>query len=85
MKSRYQNISTMPRRLSSFQPFRCVANNRNSTVDSSDSVEYVSPFEMTLTCEPGLMIAVWMNHGSPRQISISNTFDPTALDTAMSP
>lgn len=40
---------------------------------------------MTFTCEPGLIMAVCMNHGSPRQIRMSKTFEPTAFETAMSP
>ena len=40
---------------------------------------------ITLTVDPGFTMAVWMNHGMPRQTRMSNTLDPIALLTAMSP
>lgn len=35
-----------------------MAKRRKKTVDNSDKVEYANPFEMTLTCDPGDIIAV---------------------------
>lgn len=45
MNNKYQNIKTIPKRLSNFQPFKCVATNKNTTVERSDNVEYVNPEE----------------------------------------
>lgn len=45
----------------------------------------VVPLEITFTCPPGLMMVVCMNHGRPKQIRMSNTFEPTAFETAISP
>lgn len=43
MNKKYQIMSMMPRRLSNFQPFKWTDNNKNTTVDSRLSVEYVKP------------------------------------------
>lgn len=43
MNSRYHTISMTPSRLSSFHPFKCTDANKNTTVESRDSVEYVRP------------------------------------------
>lgn len=43
MNRKYQTINIIPRRLSNFQPFKCTDIRRNTTVDSSDIVEYVNP------------------------------------------
>ena len=40
---------------------------------------------MTLTCEPGFIMAVCINHGRPKHTRISKTFEPIAFDTAISP
>lgn len=113
MNKKYQTIRMTPRRLSSFHPFKCTDNSKNTTVDSSDNVEYVKPrfkvfgkcrnlefesllcnsneyfgalpLEITLTWPPASMIVVWMSHGKPRQIRMSNTLEPTAFETAISP
>lgn len=123
INTKYQIISITPYRRSNFQPFKWVANTKNITVDSKDTVEYVRPgnkrtrifrfiyirqFQIrrtirelnlskfnsilmilprlvTFTCEPGCIIAVCINQGSPRQTRISKTLLPTALLTAMSP
>lgn len=45
----------------------------------------ILPRLVTFTCEPGCIIAVCINQGSPRQTRISKTLLPTALLTAMSP
>lgn len=47
-------------------------------------IRYI-PLLITFTCDPGFIIAVWINHGSPKQTNISKTFEPTAFDIAMSP
>lgn len=47
-------------------------------------VMYVSPLLFTSTGADAFVNAVLINQGRPRQ-SISNTLDPTMLDTAMSP
>jgi len=39
MKNKYQTIRIMPRRLSSFHPFKCVDRIKKTTVEKSDSVE----------------------------------------------
>lgn len=39
MNRKYQTIKMAPRRLSSFQPFKCTDASKNTTVDKSDSVE----------------------------------------------
>lgn len=38
-----------------------MAKSKKKTVDRRDNVEYANPFEITLTCEPGEIIAVCMN------------------------
>ena len=43
------------------------------------------PLLVTDTVDPGLVIAVLMNHGIPRQTRMSKTLLPIALLTAMSP
>lgn len=43
------------------------------------------PLLVTLTWEPGWIMAVWMNQGRPRHTRMSKTLLPTALLTAMSP
>lgn len=39
MKKRYHSIRMMPKRLSSFQPFKWVESIKKTTVEKSDSVE----------------------------------------------
>lgn len=51
----------LPSFLSNFQLFMWTAKSRNKTVVKSESVEYANPLEITLTCEPGAIMAVWMN------------------------
>lgn len=43
MNKKYQTIKMMPRRRSSFHPFKCTDNSKNTTVDNNDNVEYVNP------------------------------------------
>lgn len=39
INKKYQTIKIMPRRRSSFHPFKCTDINKNTTVDNSDRVE----------------------------------------------
>lgn len=55
------------------------------TKTSNVHFNYNLPLEITLTCVPGAIMAVCMNQGKPRQTRISNTFDPTAFEMAISP
>lgn len=43
------------------------------------------PLLLTLSWSLGLVMAVLTNQGTPKHIKISKTFDPTALETAISP
>lgn len=43
MNKKYQTIRMAPRRLSSFHPFKWTDMSKNTTVDSNEIVEYVSP------------------------------------------
>lgn len=46
MNKKYQTIKMIPRRLSSFHPFKWTDSSKNTTVDKSDTVEYVNPIEI---------------------------------------
>ena len=50
-----------------------------------DNTNDNSPLDSTVTTLPGSVITVLRNHGRPRHSRMSNTFDPIAFDTAMSP
>lgn len=43
IKVKYQAIRITPYFLSNFQPLKCVAATRNTTVEKRDKVEYVKP------------------------------------------
>lgn len=68
--------------------FIYISNSRNDpllNLSKFDPTVMILPRLVTFTCEPGCIIAVCINQGSPRQTRISKTLLPTALLTAMSP